>query len=265
MVQKQPRRARGHRDSRVSSESESDSDGQLTPEASPSPPSTPGNNDGSARHPGLVSPITDSDSDAHPVASREHPRRSQAPTPESEDNSSDDNRPTPPSTRSTSKAPTLRKTIISSGEEEEDNEPPPRPSRKSSATSQRAKSAAPSRYKAGTANRRPPRPTKTSGEGAEFDSGDETVESQRKRYEERQQRQPSSIGSPWRALKRSWRWFWGWEGWILVRAYIAIPIALTISCLMLAIGATGPAPGITWWWFCISNDIKLGGIGYCQG
>ena len=82
------------------------------------------------------------------------------------------------------------------------------------------------------------------------------------------QRLPSereiAIGAPFRGLKRLWKWFWGWEGWIYVQAYFAVPVALSMSGIMVSIAASGPILG-DWWWFCTVGDVKLGGVGYCQG
>ena len=72
-----------------------------------------------------------------------------------------------------------------------------------------------------------------------------------------------SIGRRLQGIDRPWKWFWSWDKWILIRAYIAVPVALAIPGLMVIIAGTGPILG-EWWWFCVANDVKLGGLGYCQ-
>ena len=53
-----------------------------------------------------------------------------------------------------------------------------------------------------------------------------------------------------------------WTGWLWMRRYSAYPVALVVGLTMVGLSLTGPVLDV---WFCEVGEVKLGGIGYCDG
>ena len=88
------------------------------------------------------------------------------------------------------------------------------------------------------------------------------AEMQSRRMQRSSSRSPLNTCNCWRGCGDCWTGLARWQGWQLVKAYMAYPIGVVVAGVMLAIGCTGPLAGNSWW-FCSIDNTNLGGLGYC--
>jgi hypothetical protein len=73
---------------------------------------------------------------------------------------------------------------------------------------------------------------------------------------------PSAWSGCWEGTVQNWQSIIGWRGWPWICRNLPWPCVLCMCALMGALAISGPILGL---WFAQMGNVKLGGLGFCDG